>query len=122
MGYLKKQLSIGKSEICDANSSVLLRVVIIGWFFLVIFLNADKAATAQAQIPVDVGTVDTVFYDENSMGYWFTAPSCFIISGFHIPSAGLTLSQTLEVLLFDSIPPNYEAFTNNFESLGYIQV
>jgi PKD repeat protein len=122
MGYVKKQLSIRKSEICDANSSVLLRVVIIGWFFLIIFLNADKAATAQAQIPVDVGTVDTVFYDENSMGYWFTAPSCFIISGFHIPSAGLTLSQTLEVLLFDSIPPNYEAFTNNFESLGYIQV
>ena len=82
MGYVKKQLSIRKSEIFDANSSGLVRVVVRFFFFLLIFLNVDREATAQDHIPVDVGTVDTVFYNEQSRGYWFAAPSCFIISGW----------------------------------------
>ena len=89
---------------------------------LSLFVLNLNPVQAQDQIPVDVGTVDTVFYHNHSMGYWFTSPSCFIISGFRLPTAGLTLSQTLEVLRFDSIPPNYESFTDNFESLHYIQV
>ena len=121
MGYLKKQLSIRKLGILGANSGVLVRSVVRFLFCFLIVLNVDREVIAQDQILLDVGTADTVFYNENSMGYWFTAPSCFIISGFRLPTSGSTLSQTLEVLRFDSIPPHFESFTDNFESLDYVQ-
>lgn len=121
MSLMKKQTSLKKSGVRNANS---LRIgkIVFNLALLLTLLNSGREAIAQDQIPVDVGTVDTIYYHDNSMGYWFTSPSCFILSGFHIPTAGLTQLQTLEVLRFDSIPPNYESFTDNFESLAYIQV
>ena len=68
---------------------------------------------------LDVGT-----YGGNSCcsgmtrGYVFTAPIDFNISEVFLPVAGGT-GSTLQLLKFDSVPPEWASTTNSFSSLGF---
>ncbi|CAM8649632.1 PEP-CTERM protein-sorting domain [Comamonadaceae bacterium] len=68
---------------------------------------------------LDVGT-----YGGNSCcsdmtrGYVFTAPIDFYINEVFLPVAGGT-GSTLQLLKFDSVPPEWSSTTNSFSSLGF---
>lgn len=55
----------------------------------------------------------------NTRGYWFVAPSNFVISGLRVPTDASTDSQNIQVVRLDSIPPVYSTTTNDFISLVY---
>jgi len=51
-------------------------------------------------------------------GYWFTAPTDFVIDSIFLPSDH-SEGSTLQVLLLDSAPPLFSGGPNSFSSLGY---
>lgn len=89
-------------------------------------------------VDVSVGTNDTVLYANslalypnhpssqtgtysgNVRGYYFTAPTDFVISALFIPFSVSGTSQTIEIVRFtNGEPPLYDQVTNDFESLGF---
>ncbi len=52
-------------------------------------------------------------------GYWFTAPTDILITGLLIPTDGSMDDQSVEVIRFNSGPPNWPNVTNDFISLFY---
>ncbi len=55
----------------------------------------------------------------NVRGYWFTAPSCFTITGLRVPEDASSEGQNIEIIRFNSgEPPLYSGTTNDFVSLG----
>ncbi len=60
-------------------------------------------------------------YSPQSRGYYFTAPSDFVITGLRVPTDN-TGDQTIEVIRFTNGPPTTSVTpTNDFVSLGYWQ-
>jgi hypothetical protein len=81
---------------------------------------ADALCPTSDTAMMDVGTHQTT-YSSDSRGYWFTAPSDFVITGLRVPT-DITGNQTIEVVRFtNGIPPNYSTTTNDFVTLGYWQ-
>lgn len=58
-------------------------------------------------------------YSGGTRGYWFIAPTDFIITGLRVPFEAGTGNQYIEVLRFNTAPPVYANVTNDFTSLGY---
>lgn len=56
----------------------------------------------------------------NVRGYYFTAPTDFIITGLRVPDDGVTGDQNIEIVRFDNNvpPPLWNGTTNDFEQLG----
>jgi hypothetical protein len=81
---------------------------------------ADALCPTSDTAMMDVGT-QTSTYSPDSRGFWFTAPSDFVITGLRVPT-DITGDQTIEVIRFtNGAPPLYASTTNDFVSLGYWQ-
>ena len=74
------------------------------------------AGSARAGLTLDVGT-QTGTYDGLTRGYWFTAPTDFVIDGVRVVTDASTENQSVEIVRFTSPPPIYSATTNDFTSL-----
>jgi len=76
------------------------------------------AGQVQAGLILDVG-VQTSSYTccPHTRGYWFTAPSDFVIDGIRVVTDASTANQSVEIVRFTSPPPVYSAVTNDFTSL-----
>ncbi|MCB9230361.1 MAG: PKD domain-containing protein [Bacteroidia bacterium] len=67
-------------------------------------------------IPAQTGT-----FTGNVRGYWFTAPTCFTITGVEMPTDAGTGNQSIAILRLDAAPPLYSTTTNAFTTLFLTQ-
>ena len=65
---------------------------------------------------MDVGTHQASF-SSMTRGFWFTAPTSFIITGLGVPTDASTSSFDVAVLRLNEAPPAYTAKTYNFDTL-----
>ena len=83
-----------------------------------ILLTLFADAQSQTQMPIPAhGSVFT----GNIRGYWFTAPTCFTITGLRVPTEASTAGQTIAVVRFDgnTPPPLWSTTTDAFCVLYY---
>ena len=60
----------------------------------------------------------TSTFTGNVRGYWFTAPTSFVVTGLRVPN-DVVGDQTIEIIRFNSgPPPTWSGTTNDFVSLG----
>ena len=85
-------------------------------YFSSLFLLLALTAFGQAQIPIPL-PAQTGTFSGNVRGYWFTAPTCFTITGLEVPTDANPGNQSIAVMRFDTVPPTFGATTNNFELL-----
>jgi hypothetical protein len=87
-------------------------------FQLVVACVAVLAATAgQVQAGVlNVGTHQSTF-EGLTRGYWFTAPTDFVIDGVRVVTDASTENQSVEIVRFTSPVTLFPTFTNDFTSL-----
>lgn len=69
-------------------------------------------AQTQMPMPAQTGT-----FSGNSRGYWFTAPTNFVITGVEVPTTASTGAQNVAVLRLNAVPPAFSANTNDFTQL-----
>lgn len=74
------------------------------------------AGPVQAGLILDVGS-QTDSFDGLTRGYWFTAPTGFVIDGIRVPTDASTANQSVEIVRFTSTPPEFPSTTNAFTSL-----
>jgi hypothetical protein len=72
---------------------------------------------AQSVIPIPPH--NTIFTG-NSRGYWFTAPTDFIITGVRAPIDFSTSAQSVHLVKFTTPPPLYASTTTSFTTLHYV--
>jgi hypothetical protein len=60
-------------------------------------------------------------YSGSTRGYWFVAPTDFIITGLRAPIDFTTGDQSVEIVRFNTAPQPYPALTNDFSVLGLWQ-
>jgi len=70
----------------------------------------------QMPLPVQTST-----FAGNVRGYWFVAPSDFVINGLEVPTSGSSGLQSIVVMKLDSNPPVFSVVTNNFNVLFLTQ-
>ncbi len=58
-------------------------------------------------------------YSGNARGYWFQAPCDFKLTGVRAPTDYSTNAQTIHLVKFNSIPPDFSATTTDFVTLYY---
>lgn len=58
-------------------------------------------------------------YSGTSRGFWFTAPTDFIITGLRVPTDIGLDDQNIHLVRFNAPPPAYAASTTAFTTLGY---
>jgi len=86
---------------------------------LVIILNLQVSfAQTYIQMPLPV---QTSTLPGNVRGYYFTAPTCFTITGLEVPTDASTGAQSIAVVRLNAIPPNYSSSTNDFTLLYLTQ-
>ena len=73
------------------------------------------AGVLEALMPPQTST-----FGPNVRGYFFTAPSNFVITGLRVPN-DIAGNQSIELLRLNSPPPQYPMFGTDFTSLAYIQ-
>jgi hypothetical protein len=81
--------------------------------FLLLF-SISIIAQNSMQLPAH-GSV----YSGNTRGYWFVAPTDFIISGLRVPADAGTASQNIQLMKFAATPPAWAATTTNYATLGH---
>ncbi len=60
-------------------------------------------------------------YSGNTRGMWFTAPTCFMITGLRVPTDIGTGNSWIAVMKFASNPPAFSSTTNSFNILYFGQ-
>ena len=60
-----------------------------------------------AATPTELEPFNRTFGSNYTRGYWFTAPTDFLITGLRVPDEASAGVQNVEVVRFDSPPPNY---------------
>lgn len=75
-------------------------------------------ATAQTMMPLP-GYTST--FTGNCRGYYFTAPTCFTITGLQVPTDIGTGAQSIAVVRLQALPPLFSATTNAFTILYLTQ-
>ena len=89
---------------------------------LLISLLVTGSLWSQTQIlapmPGQTGT-----FSGNVRGYWFTAPTCFTITGADVPTEASSGNQSIAIVRFhgDTPPPAYSATTDAFTTLFLVQ-
>lgn len=78
------------------------------------------AATAQTTIQMPLPPQSSTF-GNNVRGYWFTAPTCFTITGLEVPTDASTGNQSIAVLRLYAPPPVFASNTNSFTTLFLVQ-
>ena len=89
---------------------------LLSFFFVLIGATSFAQSLIQMQLPAQ----NTVFTG-NVRGYWFTAPSCFSISGIEVPTDASSGLQNIAIVRLDSAPPVFSTVTNNFTVLYLTQ-
>jgi hypothetical protein len=89
------------------------------YYLLMTALICGLQLNAQTMIPLpSQGSV----YTGNVRGFWFTAPTNFIITGLRVPTSAGSGSQYIQLVKFTSAgPPSYSASTTAFTTLAFIQ-
>ena len=84
--------------------------------------NTSTSATLNVanQVPVPLPPQSTT-YSGMTRGYWFTAPTTFVITGLMVPADASTGAQSIAVLKLNSTPPTYPSTTNGFTTLFLTQ-
>lgn len=75
---------------------------------------------AQTQIPMGLPAQSGTFTG-NVRGYYFTAPTCFTITGLEVPTDAGTGNQSIAVVRLNALPPLYSTTTNSFTTLFLVQ-
>lgn len=57
----------------------------------------------------------------NTRGYWFTAPTCFTLTGVQVPTDASSGAQNVAIMRFQTNPPSFSATTNVFDTLFVTQ-
>jgi PKD repeat protein len=57
----------------------------------------------------------------NVRGYWFTAPTCFTITGLEVPTEASSGAQNIAVVRLNNPPPTFSTTTNDFTLLFLTQ-
>lgn len=73
-------------------------------------------AQIQMAMPNQTGQFST-----NARGYYFTAPTCFTITGVEVPTSASSGAQSVAIVRLPTTPPLYSATTNNFTTLFLTQ-
>lgn len=89
---------------------------LLSFFFVLIGASSYAQSLIQMQLPVQ-----STIFSGNVRGYWFTAPSCFSISGIEVPTDASTGLQNIAIVRLDSAPPVFGTVTNNFTLLYLTQ-
>ncbi|MFN0188559.1 MAG: PKD domain-containing protein [Bacteroidia bacterium] len=87
---------------------------------LICVLLGISSSFAQSLIQMQLPPQNTVF-SGNVRGYWFTATSCFSITGIEVPTDASTGLQNIAIVKLDSAPPVFGTVTNNFTVLFLTQ-
>ena len=61
----------------------------------------------------------TSVFSTNTRGYYFTAPSDFVITGVFVPTNASSGPQNIAVVKFPAAPPTFSTTTNNFTTVFY---
>lgn len=85
-------------------------------FLLLLFGGIHAQTQIQAPLPAHGSQ-----YTGNVRGYWFTAPTCFTITGLEVASEAGGGLQNIAVMRLYSPPPLYSATTNVFTTLFLTQ-
>lgn len=96
------------------KSTFIRKIVVI---FLMVFLTIP-AFLVSAQNVIDASTHSTT-HSSQARGFWFTAPCDFVITGVRAPTDFSTNAQTIHLVKFASVPPNYSSTTTAFTTLYY---
>src|SRR5690606_2586351 len=99
----------------NTNSLAMLRFT----FLCFLIIGSFTQSMAQTMMPLpSFGSV----YTGNVRGYWFTAPTSFIITGLRVPVDAGTGTQNIHVFkINDPTPVLFSATSSNFTTLAYIQ-
>lgn len=122
------------TDVCTYTTQTLVASTLSQWW------NAPADGDFMAvstELEVDLGSNDTTLYANsivasannigvqteifagNVRGYYFTAPTDFVITALFVPLQQ-TGAQNIEIVRFtDGVPPEYSLTTNEFESLGF---
>src|SRR5687768_14793914 len=76
------------------------------------------AATAQTMMPLPAYSST---FTGNCRGYYFTAPTCFTITGLQVPTDIGTGLQSIAVVRLQALPPLFSTTTNAFTVLYLTQ-
>jgi hypothetical protein len=78
----------------------------------------DATGTASLSLPSQSST-----FSGNSRGYWFTAPTSFVITGVRVPTDASTGNSNIAIVKFQGAvpPPLFSATTNSFDVLYLTQ-
>jgi len=92
--------------------------------FLIVFASMALLGIGAGQTAADqllpLPDFDHEFIDPiRTRGYWFTAPTSFIITGLRVPTDVGTDPQNIEVLRLNDTPPDFPDSTSDFESLAF---
>ncbi|HSH93952.1 MAG TPA: putative Ig domain-containing protein, partial [Roseimicrobium sp.] len=84
--------------------------------------NTAKSATLdvvnEVQVPLPP---QTTTFAGLTRGYWFTAPTTFILTAVQVPTDASTGAQSIAVLKLNAAPPTYPSTTNTFTTLFLTQ-
>lgn len=73
---------------------------------------------AQTMMPIPAQTTTLT---GNVRGYYFTAPTCFTITGVRVPTDASTGNQSIAIVRLSALPPLYATTTNSFTVLYLTQ-
>ena len=83
---------------------------------VMLFTLIPVAVEAQSIIPIPPhGSV----FSGNSRGFWFTAPTDFVITGVRAPYDFNTTAQSVHLVKFNTPPPAWSSTTTDFTTLHY---
>jgi PKD repeat protein len=77
--------------------------------FLLLLIAAPASAAT-----LNVGPAGTPYTAAQARGFWFTAPSDFVITSLNVPGGG---NQNIQVVRFTAIPPAFSASTTAHTTL-----
>src|SRR5690554_1942179 len=90
-------------------------------FILVLCLTTLSFAQGSAQNAMPLPAFGST-YTGNVRGYWFTAPTSFIITGVRVPADAGTGTQNIHIIkINDPTPVVFATTSTNFTTLAYIQ-
>jgi len=82
----------------------------------VAFICANVFAQTMMPIPAQTST-----FSGNVRGYYFTAPTCFTITGVRVPTDANSGNQSIAIVRLNAVPPLYSTTTNSFTVLYLTQ-
>lgn len=88
---------------------------------LLVSLLVTGSLWSQTQILAPMPAQTSIF-SGNVRGYWFTAPTCFTITGADVPTDAGSGNQSIAIVRFNNgTPPVFSATTNDFTTLFIVQ-